>query len=248
MQNQTLLFPGFHLSTLRREPRSGARRLADEQLSLKQKSFDQLKACFGKNTPEDRLKASPSGSLSHNRIFSKANVFWAFLSQVLDADGGCREVLRKLQAFYAERSLPLPSHSSAAYCKARKKLEAGDLEATFKHMAAPTPAQSAVPSVHDRRVIVADGTSLSMPDTALNQQVWPQQKSQKPGCGFPRATLCACFCLQSGLLLSYALGNKKDHELPLFRQQSSTFKPGDIFLGDIYLGVGGSPAIMTNHV
>jgi hypothetical protein len=33
-------------------------------------------------------------------------------------------------------------------------------------------------------------------------------------------------------LLSYATGNKKSHELRLFRQQWQTFKPGDIFLGD----------------
>ena len=33
-------------------------------------------------------------------------------------------------------------------------------------------------------------------------------------------------------LLSYALGNKKSNELPLFRQQWNTFQPGDIFLAD----------------
>jgi hypothetical protein len=38
--------------------------------------------------------------------------------------------------------------------------------------------------------------------------------------------------LDTGALLSYAIGNKKNHELPLFRQQLETFKPGDIFLGD----------------
>jgi hypothetical protein len=40
------------------------------------------------------------------------------------------------------------------------------------------------------------------------------------------------FCLTSGGLLSYRLGNKKSSELPLLRQQWSTFKAGDIFLGD----------------
>ena len=232
MKNQTPLFPGFHLLSLRRKPSSTAERLADEQGTLRRKNFDQLQACFGKYLPEGCLRSASSGSLSRCRLFTKANILWAFLSQVLDADGGCREVVRKLQGFCVERSLPLPSASTAAYCKARKKLETSDLEAIFKHMAAPTPSQSAVPSLGNRRVVVADGTGLSMPDTALNQQVWPQQKNQKPGCGFPRATVCACFCLQSGLLLSYAVGNKKSHELPLFRQQTSTFKTGDIFLGD----------------
>ena len=65
-----------------------------------------------------------------------------------------------------------------------------------------------------------------------NQRVWPQQRHQKPGCGFPQAAICACFCLQTGALLSYRVGNKKSHELPMLREQWETFKPGDIFLGD----------------
>jgi hypothetical protein len=55
----------------------------------------------------------------------------------------------------------------------------------------------------------------------------------KPGCGFPSARICACFSQESGALLSYAIGNKKNHELQLFRQQRKTFKQGNIFLGDI---------------
>jgi hypothetical protein len=62
--------------------------------------------------------------------------------------------------------------------------------------------------------------------------VWPQSSTQKPGCGFPSARVCACFSLESGSLLSYAIGNKKNNELPLFRKQWQMFKAGDIFLGD----------------
>ena len=71
-----------------------------------------------------------------------------------------------------------------------------------------------------------------MPDTIANQLVWPQQRHQKAGCGFPQAAICACFCLQTGALLSHKVGNKKSHELPMLREQWDTFKPGDIFLGD----------------
>jgi hypothetical protein len=86
--------------------------------------------------------------------------------------------------------------------------------------------------LQNRRVIVVDGTGLSMPDTAENQAVWPQSATQKPGCGFPSARVCACFSLESGSLLSYEIGNKKNHELPLLRKQWKTFRAGDIFLGD----------------
>ena len=86
--------------------------------------------------------------------------------------------------------------------------------------------------LNNRRVIVVDGTGISMPDTLQSQAVWPQTASQRPGCGFPTARICACFSLESGALLSYAIGNKKSHELPLFRQQWKIFRQGDIFLGD----------------
>ena len=80
-------------------------------------------------------------------------------------------------------------------------------------------------------MVVVDGTGVSMPDTVRNQEVWPQQKHQKPGCGFPQAAICACFCLQTGALLSYEIGNKKSSELPLLRKQIDTFKADDIALG-----------------
>jgi hypothetical protein len=48
--------------------------------------------------PTAALIRSTSGAMSRNRIFSKGNTFWAFFSQILDADGGCQEVVRKLQA------------------------------------------------------------------------------------------------------------------------------------------------------
>ncbi len=87
-------------------------------------------------------------------------------------------------------------------------------------------------ALENRRVVVVDGTGISMPDTAENQQIWPQNRQQKPGCGFPQAFICACFNLQTGALLSYELGNKKSSELLMLREQWDTFNLGDIFLGD----------------
>ena len=71
-----------------------------------------------------------------------------------------------------------------------------------------------------------------MADTQANQTDFPQPLGQKIGCGFPQARICACFDLYSGVALSYRVGNKKSHELPLFRKQFGIFKSNDIFLGD----------------
>jgi hypothetical protein len=232
MQNTTPLFPGFHLQTLRRSPRSASQKLSDEVVKLKQKSFSQLGECFRNFIPNQYLRPSESGALSRRRFFSKENTFWAFFSQVLGDDGGCKEVVRKLQAFAAMKSKPLPSSSTAAYCQARSKLDLPSLEIILQHTATqllniPDPER-----MNGRRVVVVDGTGVSMPDTKANQLMWPQQRHQKAGCGFPQASICACFCLQTGALLSHEVGNKKSHELPMLRKQWDIFKPGDIFLGD----------------
>ena len=232
MQNPTPLFPGFHLQTLRRKPRSEQQILTDKIKQLKQKSFSQLGECLGQFVPDRFLRPSKSGKHSRQRLFSKSNTFWAFFSQILDADGGCKEVVRKIQAASVMKDKVLPSSSTAAYCQARNNLPTETLTSILKYTTEQLQAKSEHKGFHSRRVIVVDGTGVSMPDTQKNQQIWPQQTLQKPGCGFPQASICACFCLHSGAMLSYEIGNKKIHELPMLRKQWSTFQSGDIFLGD----------------
>lgn len=226
------MFPGFHLQTLRRKPCSAQQKLAEQVRFLKQKSFKQLGEVFEKFIPNVFLKPEQTGTMSRRRIFSKENTFWAFLSQVMDADGGCKEVIRKFQAYASIKGIKLPSSSTASYCTARTKLDEEMLSDILAHTANRLENMSETGLLNNRRVIVVDGTGVTMPDTRENQEVWPQPSSQKQGCGFPSARICACFSLENGALLSYAIGNKKSHELLHFRQQWSTFKHGDIFLGD----------------
>ncbi len=232
MTTHTLFLPGFHLATLRRKPRSAAQKLAEEKAKIRHHSLSQLGECFGRFIPRQELAISRQGQFSRRRLFSKENTFWGFFSQILDADGGCQEVVRKAQAFAASRDLPIPSGSTSAYCQARSKLTQESLKKILGHMADILQQQGKENRWKGRRVIVVDGTGVSMPDTPMNQMEWPQSGTQKPGCGFPLARICACFCLQTGALLSYRLGSLRNAELPLLRQQWDCFKSGDIFLGD----------------
>lgn len=226
------MLPGFYLPIRGRRPRSAQQVFADRIASFKRKSFKQIGEIFGRFIPEDYLKPEPSGVMSRRSIFSKENTFWAFLGQVLDADGGCKEVVRKLQSYASLKGDKVPSSSTASYCTARKKLDEQTLSGIFQYTAVQGDKPTKTGLLNNRRVIVVDGTGLSMPDTYENQAVWPQSAAQKTGCGFTSARVCACFSLESGSLLSYAIGNKRSNELPLFRQQWQTFEPGDIFLGD----------------
>ena len=159
MQNSTPLFPSFHFQTLRRTPRSARQKLLDQVATLKQKSFVQLAECFHQFIPNHFLDHSKKGALSRRRFFSKENTFWAFFSQVLDDDGGCQEVVRKLQAFAAIKSQTLPSSSTAAYCQARAKLDLSNLEAILSHTSNQHLAKLDCDLMNERRVIVVDGTA-----------------------------------------------------------------------------------------
>lgn len=226
------MLPGFYLPRRGRKPRLPQQKFADQIAYFKRKSFKQIGEIFGCFIPCDVLKPEPSGAMSRRSIFSKENTFWAFLGQVLSSDGGCKEVIRKFQSYASLKGIKLPSSSTASYCTARKKLDEQTLSKIFQHTAMQGDESSQTGLLNNRRVVVVDGTGLSMPDTPENQAVWPQSATQKPGCGFPAARVCACFSLESGSLLSYEMGNKKNNELPLFRKQWQTFNPGDILLGD----------------
>ncbi len=224
------MLPGFYLPRRGRRPHSVQKVFADKLASMRKMSFQQIGEIFDRFIPNKKLKPEASGAMSRRTFFSKENTFWAFFGQTLDADGGCKEVVRKLQSYASLKGIKIPSTSS--YCTARKKLDEITLTEIFEHTATQGDQPNRIGQLNQRRIIVVDGTGLSMPDTQENQEVWPQTAMQKPGCGFPNARILGCFSLESGALLSYAVGNKKKQELPLLREQWQTFKEGDIFLGD----------------
>lgn len=226
------MLPGFYLPKRGRKSRTPQQAFAARLASIKEKTFKQIGEIFSPFVPMAALGQEEAGAMSRRRIFTKENTFWAFLGQSLDSDGGCKEVVRKLQSYASMRGLKMPSPSTASYCAAHKKLEENTLSQIFEHTTRWASSTNASGTLNGRRVVVVDGTGVSMPDTAANQAAWPQISSQKPGCGFPTARICAYFSLENGGMLNYAIGNKKSHELPLFRENWSTFAEGDIFLGD----------------
>ena len=232
MKNPSLLLPGFHFQTLRRKPRTERQKLAEEMERISNHSLSKLSEVFSTFIRLPNVSDTSNRTFTRRRLFSRENIFWAFFSQILNADNGCREITRKIQAQMAAKGLAIPSSSTSAYCQARAKLEERVLSDVLQTTGEQLQAQAGDLRWKQRRVIVVDGTGVSMPDTSANQGVWPQPNSQKPGCGFPQARICACFCLATGALLSYRLGNKKSHELPLLQDQWSVFEDKDIMLAD----------------
>ncbi|MEE4241331.1 MAG: hypothetical protein V2I36_07685 [Desulfopila sp.] len=157
------------------------------------KTFKQVGEIFSSFIPVSALKQEKAGAMSRPRLFTKEKIFWAFLGQVFDSNGGCKEVVRKLQGYAVVGGLQLPSSSTSSYCVARQKLEEATLFEIFQHITQWSKNAAPTSNMLNGRRVVVDGTGVSMPDTAENQARWPQLSSQKTGCGFPSGRICALF-------------------------------------------------------
>ena len=99
------------------------------------------------------------------------------------------------------------------------------------------PVESLLPAHRERPVRLVDGATVALPDTADNQEIYPQPGSQQPGLGFPICRLVGIICLASGAVLDAAMGpcrGKGSDEQTLLRSILDTLKAGDILLGDAF--------------
>jgi hypothetical protein len=159
-----------------------------------------------------------------------------FLSQVLAADQSCDEAVDRFQSYLNDHGLPPVSPETTSYCDARDRLP----ERLFWD-----PVRQAGHAVHERAeahwhfhgrpVKIVDGSTVVMPDTARNQDEYPQPSSQAEGPGFPIARILVVFSLAVGTVLEAAMGRyegKRTSELALLRMIIDEFRPGDIVLAD----------------
>jgi len=95
-----------------------------------------------------------------------------------------------------------------------------------------------------------------MPDTVENQELYPQPRGQKKGCGFPVMRLVVSFCLTTGILLSCRKGSLNIHERTLWHDMWHDYEEGDVVLADcgfcgfadyFLLGQKGVDCVMRLH-
>ena len=172
------------------------------------------------------------------RVFTPLTTFWNFLSQVLSPAQPCRETVRHIQAARRRRSKPLISSATGAYCQARQRLPEALLEETWQAIASQL-STACCSAMHwmGLRVAVVDGTTVSMPDTAENQAVWPQPHAQNAGCGFPVMKLVGLFSLATGAVHALVTGTLHNNEHALLIHLWSTLASSfDVLLGDRIFG------------
>ncbi len=175
---------------------------------------------------------------TRDRIFTPAVTAALFLAQVLSDDHSCRGAVARLLAWRAGRGLPPCSPDAGGYCKARKRLPEALLPRLARQAADRLRAHAPAGWLfHGRRVVIVDGTTVTMPDTPQNQAAFPQHWRQKPGCGSPIAQMVVLVCLATGCVLDAAIGRrtgKQTGEHALLRSLHGRLRPGDILLGDAY--------------
>jgi len=170
-----------------------------------------------------------------DRIFTPWRTFWLFLGQILSANRSCREALKKAQMWLSllEPDKKKISSNTTGYCKARQRLNSDYLDDMERQVRNQQGGQISDKYLwHGRPVKVVDGTSVSMPDTKENQELYPQPESQKKGCGFPVMRIVISFCLTTGVILSCRKGNLNLHERRLWHEMWNDYQSGDVILAD----------------
>lgn len=159
-----------------------------------------------------------------------------FLKQALEEDRSCQKAVNAWIAQRVAEGLSPPSARTGAYTKARQRLPVEMVIALAQRVGGLlcTHADTGW-RWRGRTVKLVDGTGLSMPDTAENQNQYPQPCSQAKGVGFPLMRLSGIICLSTGAVLDAAMrphAGKGNSELGLLRQLESAFSAGDVMLAD----------------
>lgn len=211
---------------------------SDVELQNKVGSISQAVRQFLSPNPQVLRMCDELGYEFRDRIFNPMITVWMFVIQVISADKSCQKAVTRFNAWRVARGLPKVSSETTSYCKARGRLP----EALFERLLGWTTQRCDEAAEQDwlfrgRIVELVDGWTVTMADTAENQEQYPQIASQKPGCGFPIARMIGLFSLATGAVSSTAMAayeGKQTGETSLLRTILHRILPGRILLADRY--------------
>jgi hypothetical protein len=196
-------------------------------------TLHQLELLFTLWVPHWHLAQQDEGPHSRDRRWNLRLVFWTFLWQVAQAGASCREAIRQAQALCKNAGHPVPPDADSPYCQARGCLPLERLQEIHDGLCAEAQEGVAAKDLWcGHHVMVVDGSSVTAPDTPANQEAFPQQSVQKPGCGFPILRLVALLSLATGMLTAWTTGAWSQHEVGMLQMLWDCLRPGDVLLAD----------------
>ena len=171
-------------------------------------------------------------------IYTPLKTLFIFIKQVLNPDKSCKNAVAEVVAEHLITNRKSVSINTGPYCKARKRLPEPTVHELVKEVG-KSSAKKAIPSwkAFGRELKAVDGSTVVMPDTKDNQEVFPQQTVQKNGLGFPIVRMVVVMSLTVGTVLDYAFGafkGKGNGESTLLRSIFDCIEQDDILLGDRY--------------
>lgn len=193
---------------------------------------------FKELIPDSLIKALRQSGNGHDTIFTPLITLKAFLLQILNGNGSCKEAVSNVLTERIGNDYEANSMNTGAYCKARQRLPLPVVKEMLAssgkalHQQAPNDW-----SWKGFRVALVDGTTLLMPDTEDNQASYPQQSAQKEGLGFPILRMVGLISLASKSCLGYETApyeGKGTGETSLFSRLISLLDRNDLLLGDRY--------------
>ena len=191
-------------------------------------ALDCVKARISQHFPADIDQlARDAGHEWRDRMLTPAATVRLFLVQILHGN----------VAINALRHLAQMTASASSYCEARTRLPLELFAALFDAIAQQAAAVTGsgvedATLLNGRRVLLADATTFSMPDTPALRDQFGYPRGQRDGCGFPVGKLLGVIDAISGAVL-VAMG------CPLFTHEAREMlalhpllKKGDILVAD----------------
>jgi hypothetical protein len=206
-------------------------RLAQTFKTVRSYTLTQLEERFAPHLPQTLFPKAAEKANSRDRIYTRGRTFWSMLWQGFNPKASGREVVRQIQALFELHDGPSVSAEDGAYCRAKARLPLSEFPKALR-ATAQTAAKLAPPvtSLQGRPVKVADGSTLTAPDTPKNRKAYPPVQGPEPN--FPIMRVMVLFSLLSGAILSLASGDLRTAELPMLYQMLSQLAPNDILMGD----------------
>ena len=122
--------------------------------------------------------------------------------------------------------------TASAYCQARQRLPVEFFERMVNAFSRDLDAADEDGRWHGHQVMLVDGSSFSMPDTAELQAHFGQPPEQKPGCGFPVAHLLAMLHAHTGLLRDVIVSPLNTHDMAQVAKLHPRLSAGDMVVAD----------------
>lgn len=196
-------------------------------------TLHQFELIFSLWIPHWRLAQQDEGKHSRNRLWNLRLAFWTFLWQVAQAGASCREAVRQAQVLCQSAQRRPPPDTNSPYCQARGALPLDRLQEIHDGVVGEAQAGLAAKDLWcGHHVLVADGSTVTAPDTLENQNAFPQQSVQKSGCGFPIIRLVALLSLATGMLTAWTTGNWYQHAVCLLQMLWDCLQPDAVLLAD----------------